>query len=122
MTRFGKRRQVTPGSEQASSEDGGRHARADNPVERLSALLAADLAAADRVIHDHLFSEAALIPPIATHLVDSGGTRARALSSLAGARFFAHDGESDQTVAPGVKFIHTARLLHDDVVDESQMR
>jgi octaprenyl-diphosphate synthase len=113
---------VAPGSEQASSEDGGRHARADNPVERLSALLAADLAATDRVIHDHLFSEAALIPQIATHLVDSGGKRIRPLITLAGARLFGYDGDSHQKLAAAVEFIHTATLLHDDVVDESQMR
>ena len=63
---------MTPSPGQPS-EHAERHAQADNPVERLSALLAADLAATDRVIHDHMLSEVALIPQVGQHLVDSGG-------------------------------------------------
>lgn len=94
----------------------------DNPVERLSAMLAADLAATDRIIHENLLAEVALIPQIATHLVDSGGKRIRPLITLAGARMLGYAGEGHEMLAAAVEFIHTATLLHDDVVDESAMR
>jgi len=112
---------VTTGSEPASSEQGGRR-HADNPVERLSAMLAADLAATDRFIHAYMASEVALIPQIATHLVDSGGKRIRPLITLGGARLLGYAGDGHQKLAAAVEFIHTATLLHDDVVDESAMR
>jgi octaprenyl-diphosphate synthase len=85
-------------------------------------MLAADLAATDRFIHQYMSSEVALIPQIATHLVDSGGKRIRPLITLAGARLLGYEGSGHQMLAAAVEFIHTATLLHDDVVDESVMR
>ena len=120
MTPFGETRQVT-GPGKASQKEGHR-GHADNPVERLSAMMAGDLAATDRFIHAYMASEAALIPQIATHLVDSGGKRIRPLITLAGARIFGYRGDGHQKLAAAVEFIHTATLLHDDVVDESAMR
>src|SRR6185295_2939534 len=99
-----------------------KRAQRDNPVERLALMLAADLAATDRFIHDYMASEVALIPQIATHLVDSGGKRIRPLITLAGARLLGYTGDGNQKLAAAVEFIHTATLLHDDVVDESAMR
>jgi octaprenyl-diphosphate synthase len=85
-------------------------------------MLAKDLAATDGFIHEYMASEVALIPQIATHLVDSGGKRIRPLITLAGARMFGYAGDAHERLAAAVEFIHTATLLHDDVVDESAMR
>jgi octaprenyl-diphosphate synthase len=93
-----------------------------NPVERLAALVGGDLAAVDAEIHARMASQAALIPQLAAHLVDSGGKRLRPLITLAGARQFGYAGEGHVKLAAAVEFIHTATLLHDDVVDGSDLR
>src|SRR5882724_8895572 len=93
-----------------------------NPVERLASLTGADLAAVDDVIHSRMLSEAALIPQLGAHLVDSGGKRLRPLITLAAARQFGYPGNAHVKLAAAVEFIHTATLLHDDVVDESALR
>ena len=93
-----------------------------NPVERLAQLVAGDLVEADAAIHARLFSETPLIPQLAAHLVDSGGKRLRPLITLAAARQFGYAGNGHVKLAAAVEFIHTATLLHDDVVDESALR
>ena len=93
-----------------------------NPVERLASLMGPDLAAVDDVIHSRMLSEAALIPQVGQHLVDSGGKRLRPLITLAAARQFGYRGDAHVKLAAAVEFIHTATLLHDDVVDESTLR
>src|SRR5258708_29851198 len=93
-----------------------------NPVERLASLMGPDLAAVDDVIHSRMLSEAALIPQVGQHLVDSGGKRLRPLITLASARQFGYRGDAHVKLAAAVEFIHTATLLHDDVVDESALR
>jgi octaprenyl-diphosphate synthase len=93
-----------------------------NPVERLATLVGNDLAAVDSAIHARMASQAALIPQLAAHLVDSGGKRLRPLITLAGARQFGYRGDGHVKLAAAVEFIHTATLLHDDVVDGSALR
>src|SRR5882757_2812950 len=93
-----------------------------NPVERLASLMGPDLAAVDDVIHARMLSEAALIPQLGQHLVDSGGKRLRPLITLAAARQYGYAGDAHVKLAAAVEFIHTATLLHDDVVDESSLR
>ena len=93
-----------------------------NPVERLATLVGEDLQAVDVVIHSRMTSEAALIPQLAAHLVDSGGKRLRPLITLATARQYGYGGKEHLKLAAAVEFIHTATLLHDDVVDGSGMR
>ena len=93
-----------------------------NPVERLAVLLDTDLAAVDAAIHAGLQSEAALIPQLAAYLVDSGGKRLRPMITLAAARQFGYSGSGHIKLAAAVEFIHTATLLHDDVVDASALR
>ena len=93
-----------------------------NPVERLASLMGPDLAAVDDVIHARMLSEAALIPQVGQHLVDSGGKRLRPLITLASARQFGYRGDAHVKLAAAVEFIHTATLLHDDVVDGSDLR
>jgi octaprenyl-diphosphate synthase len=93
-----------------------------NPVERLAALLGDDMRAAEALIHERMLSEVALVPQLATHLVASGGKRLRPLITLAAARHCGYVGAAHHKLAAAVEFIHTATLLHDDVVDESALR
>ena len=93
-----------------------------NPVERLATLVGNDLSEVDAVIHSRMTAETALIAQLASHLVDSGGKRLRPLITLAAAHHFAYAGGSHVKLAASVEFIHTATLLHDDVVDGSALR
>ena len=95
---------------------------APNAVERLNSLLAEDMAAVDAVIHQHLASPVGVIPNLAAHLIDAGGKRIRPLITLASARLLGGGGDGARKLAAAVEFIHSATLLHDDVVDVSSMR
>ncbi len=104
-------------------KDETRSATTDiSPVERLHALVAADMAATDKLIHERMGSAVMLIPDLARHLIDSGGKRLRPLLTLASARLCGYAGARHVRLAAAVEFIHTATLLHDDVVDESSLR
>src|SRR5437764_2429106 len=94
----------------------------ESPVERLAVLAGDDLTAVDNVIHSRMLSEATLIPQLARHLVDSGGKRLRPLITLVSARQFQCSGDGHVKLAAAIEFIHTATLLHDDVVDEGALR
>jgi octaprenyl-diphosphate synthase len=93
-----------------------------NPVERLAALVGDDLEAVDTVIHTRMASETVLIQQVAAHLVDSGGKRLRPLITLVTAQLYGYRAKEHLKLAAAVEFIHTATLLHDDVVDDSGMR
>ncbi len=93
------------------------------PDEVLRATLSDDMAGVDAVIRDRMASEhAPRIPEITAHLVGAGGKRLRPLLTLAAARICGYDGRHHIDLAATVEFIHTATLLHDDVVDESAQR
>lgn len=93
------------------------------PQDRLSAALAEDMAAVNRLIRERMASEhAPRIPEVTAHLVEAGGKRLRPMLTLAAARMLGYGGEDHVKLAATVEFIHTATLLHDDVVDESQRR
>jgi octaprenyl-diphosphate synthase len=87
-------------------------------------LVGGDLDACNRVILAHMDSPVALIPQLAAHIVAAGGKRLRPLLTLASSRLcgYGADGVRHVDLAACVEFIHTATLLHDDVVDESQLR
>jgi len=93
-----------------------------SPVERLHALVAPDMAATDKLIHERMGSGVTLIPDFSRHLIDSGGKRLRPMLTLAAARLGGYAGTGHVKLAAAVEFIHTATLLHDDVVDESALR
>ena len=93
-----------------------------SPVERLNALVAPDMAATDRLIHERMGSAVVLIPDLSRHLIDSGGKRLRPLLTLASALLGGYRGQGHICLAAAVEFIHTATLLHDDVVDDSSLR
>ncbi len=93
------------------------------PHERLAEALADDLAAVDMLIRDRMASEhAPRIPEVTAHLVEAGGKRLRPMLTLAAARLCGYEGDHHIRLAATVEFIHTATLLHDDVVDESAQR
>ncbi len=99
----------------------------DDPAMRpdaaLRAALAADMDAVDAVIRTRMSSEhAPRIPEVTAHLIGAGGKRLRPLLTLAAARICGYDGRAHVDLAATVEFIHTATLLHDDVVDESAQR
>jgi octaprenyl-diphosphate synthase len=67
-------------------------------------------------------SDVEMIPEVANHLISSGGKRLRPMITLAAARMFGYQGDGHIKLATSVEFMHTATLLHDDVVDESDLR
>ena len=93
------------------------------PQDTLADALAADLAAVNLLIRDRMASRhAPRIPEVTAHLVEAGGKRLRPMLTLAAARICGYQGDHHIKLAATVEFIHTATLLHDDVVDESQQR
>ena len=100
-------------------------ASADAPLPSLDALVGLVADDMDRV-NDGILARAQshveLIPEIAGHLINSGGKRIRPMLTLAAARMCGYSGEHHIKLATAVEFMHTATLLHDDVVDESDLR
>jgi octaprenyl-diphosphate synthase len=93
------------------------------PQDKLSAALADDMSAVNTLIRERMASEhAPRIPEVTAHLVEAGGKRLRPLLTLAAARMLGYEGDDHVKLAATVEFIHTATLLHDDVVDESHRR
>ena len=84
--------------------------------------IADDLAAVDRVIRARLQSDVALVNTVSTYIVEAGGKRLRPLLTVAAARLAGAKDQACLKLAAAVEFIHSATLLHDDVVDGSQMR
>ena len=97
-------------------------ARPSGSVDHLMSLAAADMAGVDRLILDRMQSPVSVIPALADHLIEAGGKRLRPLLTVAAARVAGGEGDDCHKLAAAVEFIHTATLLHDDVVDASQLR
>ncbi len=91
-------------------------------IEPLLKLTADGMGRVNQLILSRVGSDVALIPEIARHLIDSGGKRLRPMLTLATAGLFGYGGEGDVKLAASVEFMHTATLLHDDVVDGSELR
>ncbi len=93
------------------------------PHERLADILAGEMDAVNHLIRTRMASEhAPRIPEVTAHLVEAGGNRLRPMLTLAAAPLFGYSGDHHVRLAATVEFIHTATLLHDDVVDESAQR
>ncbi len=101
---------------------GVRETGAPTSLDALRTLCAADLARVNQLIIDHMQSDVPLIPQLAGHLIAAGGKRLRPLLTLASARLCNYRGDDHIGLAAAVEFIHTATLLHDDVVDDSDLR
>jgi len=96
---------------------------ATKPHERLAAALADEMEAVNVLIRERMASEhAPRIPQVTAHLVEAGGKRLRPMLTLAAAKMCGYTGPYHVYLAATVEFIHTATLLHDDVVDESEQR
>ncbi|TXG83156.1 MAG: polyprenyl synthetase family protein [Sphingomonadales bacterium] len=91
-------------------------------VAKLQALVAADMNAVNQTIIERMQSPVVLIPELAGHLIASGGKRLRPMLTLGSARLLGYGGTRQFSLAACVEFIHTATLLHDDVVDGSDLR
>jgi octaprenyl-diphosphate synthase len=96
--------------------------RVNPTIGRLLDLTVADMARVNELILSKAGSDVEMIPQIAEHLISSGGKRLRPMVTLAAAQMFGYSGEGHVKLATSVEFMHTATLLHDDVVDESGMR
>lgn len=85
-------------------------------------LIATDLSAVDQLIYEQLQSDVALVSQVGVYIVNSGGKRIRPMLALLAAKALGYQGQDHVKLATIVEFIHTATLLHDDVVDESSLR
>jgi octaprenyl-diphosphate synthase len=86
------------------------------------ALCRPDMQAVDQVIQTRLSSDVALVNQLSHYIINSGGKRLRPLLVLLSAKSFGYQGDTHHLLAAIIEFIHTATLLHDDVVDESELR
>lgn len=100
-----------------SEEAGGNQA-----FEALRELVRDEMARANAFIISRMHSHVRMIPDLAGHLINSGGKRLRPMLTLAAIRMCGYNGSDDIKLASSVEFLHTATLLHDDVVDESGLR
>lgn len=91
-------------------------------LEDLKTLTASDMQRVNQVITDNLSSDVVLINQLSQHIIYSGGKRLRPIMVLLSAKACGYTGDNDALLAAVVEFIHTATLLHDDVVDDSEMR
>ena len=91
-------------------------------ISTLVDLVAADMERVNQMILSRTGTEVTMIPEVANHLISSGGKRLRPMLTLAAAGICGYEGEGHVKLAASVEFMHTATLLHDDVVDESDMR
>ena len=91
-------------------------------IERLTRLVAPDMERVNTAILARTGSDVTMIPEVANHLISSGGKRLRPMLTLAMARLSGYSGDGHIKLSAAVEFMHTATLLHDDVVDQSDMR
>ncbi len=91
-------------------------------IETLKSFTAGDMQRVNDVIEHHLRSDVVLINQLSQHIIHSGGKRLRPMLVMLASRACGYRGEDDALLAAIIEFIHTATLLHDDVVDESEMR
>ncbi|MCW5601986.1 octaprenyl diphosphate synthase [Nitrosomonas sp.] len=92
------------------------------PIERIRSFIAEDMSAVDAVIRQKLHSQVALINQVSEYIIHNGGKRLRPALVILSAGLFGYSGQHHHQLAAVVEFIHTATLLHDDVVDESKLR
>ena len=91
-------------------------------IDRLVDLVSTDMERVNATILARTGSEVAMIPEVANHLISSGGKRLRPMLTIAMARLAGYGADGHVKLAAAVEFMHTATLLHDDVVDESELR
>ncbi len=104
------------------SLDKGRDKGSRPTLDKIGALVAGDIERVNALIVRRMDSDVALIPQLAGHIVAAGGKRLRPMLTLASSKLCGYQGDRHFALAACVEFIHTATLLHDDVVDESDLR
>jgi octaprenyl-diphosphate synthase len=105
-----------------AEREGHKQEAARSGLDDLTKLTQEDLKAVNAIILKRMESEVPLIPQLAGHIIAAGGKRLRPMLTLASAQLCAYEGQRHLPLAACVEFIHTATLLHDDVVDESDLR
>jgi octaprenyl-diphosphate synthase len=98
------------------------HGRGQNAVAVLQALVRTEMEAVNEFIRERMASDVPMIPELASHLINSGGKRLRPMLTIAASKMCGYTGKDHIKLAATVEFLHTATLLHDDVVDESDLR
>ncbi len=93
-----------------------------SPLDKMASLIEDDLKAVNQEIVTRMHSPVSLIPELAGHIIAAGGKRLRPMLTLAASKLCGYDGTRQILLATCIEFIHTATLLHDDVVDESELR
>ncbi len=93
-----------------------------SPLDRLGVLITDDLKAVNEEIVTRMHSPVSLIPELAGHIIAAGGKRLRPMLTLASSKLCGYEGSRQVLLATCIEFIHTATLLHDDVVDASELR
>jgi len=91
-------------------------------IDRIRELIAADMSRVNSLIEESLYSEVGLIDQLGHYIINSGGKRLRPAVVLLSSRVFSYQGDQNINLAAIIEFIHTATLLHDDVVDASLLR
>ncbi len=119
--KISKEQPVDPSAEPANRHK-GQQAAQHLSFDDVLAMSHHDMQAVDQVIHQRLSSDVALVNQLSQYIVNSGGKRLRPLITLLSAKAFDYKGEMHYLLAAIIEFIHTATLLHDDVVDESDLR
>jgi octaprenyl-diphosphate synthase len=94
----------------------------DFTLESLKQFTASDMLRVNQVIEHHLSSDVVLINQLSHHIINSGGKRLRPMLVMLAAKACGYSANNDALLAAIIEFIHTATLLHDDVVDDSDMR
>ncbi len=97
-------------------------AGAEPSLAPLLKLTAGEMSRVNDIIMSHAGSQVDMIPKLAGHLISSGGKRLRPMLTIAASKMFGYEGANHVTLAASVEYMHTATLLHDDVVDDSDMR
>ncbi len=97
-------------------------AGANGRIQPMLDLVDGEMDAVNRFILSKMASDVELIPTLAAHLIEAGGKRLRPMLTLAGAKLCGYQGDGHIALAAAVEFMHTATLLHDDVVDDSDTR
>lgn len=99
------------------------HRKSSNAaLDKLTSLVAEDMAAVNQLILQRMESRVPLVPQLAGHIIAAGGKRLRPILTLAASKLCGYQGQRHRKLAACVEFIHTATLLHDDVVDASDLR
>jgi octaprenyl-diphosphate synthase len=96
--------------------------RAESTIDRLVELVTPDMERVNGAILARTGSEVTMIPEVANHLISSGGKRLRPMLTVSMAKLVGYSADGHVKLAAAIEFMHTATLLHDDVVDESDMR